>query len=73
MRNLYPTYADLSIWLQPVAKLDDKGQRIEFLRQAVAEIGDATVNPLIVGNGRDRSLRGNHAHNCLGQDRGNES
>ena len=26
------------IWLQPVAKLDDTGQRIEFLRQAVAEI-----------------------------------
>lgn len=27
-----------AIWLQPVAKLDDKGQRIEFMRQAVAEI-----------------------------------
>lgn len=26
-----------AIWLQPVARLDDKGQRIEFLRQAVAE------------------------------------
>ncbi len=27
-----------AVWLQPVAKLDDTGQRIEFLRQAVAEI-----------------------------------
>jgi hypothetical protein len=27
-----------AVWLQPVAKLDDTEQRIEFLRQAVAEI-----------------------------------
>jgi hypothetical protein len=54
-------------------KTDDKGQRIEFLQQAVAEIGDATVNPPIVGNGRDRSLRGNHAHNRPVQDRDNAS
>ena len=45
----------------------------EILAQAVAEIGDATVNPPIVGNGRDRSLRGNRAHNRPVQDRGNES
>ena len=45
----------------------------EFLRQPVAESGDGTVNPPIVGNGRDRSLRGNRAHNRPVQDRGNES
>lgn len=45
-----------AIWLQPVAKLDDKGKRIEFLRRGVAKIGDATVNPLIGGTGRDCSL-----------------
>lgn len=45
----------------------------EILQQPVAESGDATVNPPIVGNGRDRSLRGNRAHNRPVQDRGNES
>jgi type I restriction enzyme S subunit len=45
----------------------------EILRQPVAEIGDATVNPPIVGNGRDRSLRGNRVHNRPVQDRGDES
>ena len=45
----------------------------EILQRSVAESGDATVNPPIVGNGRDRSLRGNRAHNRPVQDRGNES
>jgi hypothetical protein len=45
----------------------------EILQQPVAESGDATVNPPIVGNGRDRSLRGNRVHNQPVQDRGNES
>ncbi len=44
-----------------------------ILQRSVAEIGDATVNPPIVGNGRDRSLRGNRPHNRPVQDRGNES
>lgn len=47
MRPLFASYADPSIWLPLVAKLGDKEPRTEFLRQAVAEIGDATVNPLI--------------------------
>lgn len=68
MRPLYASYTDPSIWLQLVAKLDDKEPRTEFLRQAFAEIGDATVNPLIVGIVRDRSLNKQSTGNRFVQD-----
>ena len=35
----------------------------EILQQPVTEIKGATANPPIVGNGRERSLRGNRGHN----------